>query len=71
MSGMSLTATLLFQAAVLAGAVGLHVYAVRHLTVDEIPAFLAGRIAWTVRLRPFVLACAIACAGAGVVLGLR
>ncbi|MEO5710756.1 MAG: hypothetical protein ABIQ59_13140 [Nocardioidaceae bacterium] len=71
MSGSSLTMTLLFQAFVLAGAVVLHVYAVRHLTADDVPSCLADRIAWTVRLRPLVLACAAASASAGVVLGLR
>ncbi len=71
MSATELTATLLFQSAVLAGAVALHAYAVRHLTPDEVPSCLTVRIARTSRMRPLVLACAAVCACAGVILGLR
>lgn len=61
----------LVQSALLIGlALSAHVYAVRHISSHDVPAFLQHRIDVSVQLRPFAMAAAVALALAGLVLGL-
>ena len=70
MATTSDAATLLLQSGLIIGAVLLaHAYATRHLP-DAIPSFLYTRIAWTIRVRPLLLACAGLAVLSGLVLRL-
>ena len=63
------TAMLLIEAGVVIGVFLLaHAYVTRHLPADAVPSFLESHIAWTVRVRPLLLACAALAVLSGLVL---
>lgn len=65
-------AVVLLQTSALIGfALCVHVYAVRHLSSNDVPAFLWRRIELTVRLRPAAIVGAVVLATVGLALGLR
>lgn len=59
----------LVQSALLIGlALSAHVYAVRHISTHDVPAFLQHRIDVSVQLRPLAVAAAVVLAFAGLLL---
>jgi len=72
MDSTSAMATSLLQAGALMGIVLLsQVVAVRHLPVETIPTVLRGRVELSNRLRPWLLAAALAMAVTGLVIQVR
>ncbi len=70
MATTSDAATLLLQSGLIIGAVLLaHAYTTRHLP-DAVPSLLSTRIAWTIRVRPLLLACSALAVLSGLVLQL-
>ncbi len=65
---MSAAPLLLLTSSVLGVMLGAHVLAVRHLPVEEVPAFLLERVELSVRLRPWVVGCAVLLALTGLAL---